>query len=246
MLARIIFCFVFILTVCSTAYTQWDPPLICPSLKIVGPIEPILIGKPVTLQLKLEGSGIRENLTYSWQTTGWTISAGQGTPEITLYVPEDSPNTPLDVEVEVTVRGLAPECNMTTRLPLQLAPFCRLARKFDEFGRVSWSDAKARLDNLAIEFHNNPSANIHLTTYGGRESFLGEAEYYGNRAKDYLVKVRKVPADRVIVTDGGHREHRWLEMWLLPPAADPPPGSPTVDRSEVVFTKSAPQRTRTP
>ena len=115
-------------------------------------------------------------------------------------------------------------------------------RKIDEYGRLSWSDERARLDNFAIEVKDYPEVVGYVVCYGGRVGREGEAVRRCTRAKNYLVGYRGLDAARVQTIDGGFREVSEVELWALPAGVTPPTGTPTVDRSGVKFVKAGPRR----
>lgn len=110
-------------------------------------------------------------------------------------------------------------------------------RKLDEYGNISWSDERARLDNFTIAVLDNPSARGYLLCYGGRVGRPGEARRRCRRAKNYVSGHRGVEAARLVIVDGGFREDLTVELWVIPPGISPPPASPTVDPREVRFVK---------
>jgi alkanesulfonate monooxygenase SsuD/methylene tetrahydromethanopterin reductase-like flavin-dependent oxidoreductase (luciferase family) len=74
--------------------------------------------------------------------------------------------------------------------------------------------------------------------YAGRRACAGEAEARAKRAKEYLIKVRGVNAERIVTVDGGHREEPAVELYLVPPGARPPLSTPTVEPGEVQTIKA--------
>lgn len=113
------------------------------------------------------------------------------------------------------------------------------ARKIDEYGKIRLADENARLDNFVVELKGDPTVQGYLIAYGGRRSQAGEAKKAAARAKTYLVKKRKLKAQRLTTVDGGYREEPSYELWLVPAGAQPPQPTPTVDPSEVMPAKSA-------
>lgn len=107
------------------------------------------------------------------------------------------------------------------------------AREFDVCCNCSYNDQKARLDNLAVELHNDPSARAYIFAYGGRTSRSGQADRLGARAQDYLVTHRGIGSSRIVVLNGGFREQECVELWIVPSGATPPQPRPTVQPSEV-------------
>ena len=114
--------------------------------------------------------------------------------------------------------------------------------KFDEFGDINCEDEYARLDNFAIQLQNEPSAQGHIIFYGGRRfrgrlPRVGEAAVRSGRLKPYLVNRRGIPADRVVVINGGYRESFQIELWIIPFGSAGPGPHSTVPVSEIKFRK---------
>jgi hypothetical protein len=99
---------------------------------------------------------------------------------------------------------------------------------FDNYGPIPREDEWARLDNFANALWEAPPMRGVLVIYGGRRGRAGEAQARGARAKNYLVRVRKIEPWRITVFDGGHREEPTTELGLfaiggvlITPAATP-------------------------
>ena len=108
-----------------------------------------------------------------------------------------------------------------------------LSGKFDQYQNLPFEDEKARLDNFAIQLQSEPDSAGYIIVYAGRRARIDEAKKLGQRAKRYLVKVRKINATRVITIDGGHREELTTELYLQVRSLPPPPVAPTVKPSDV-------------
>jgi hypothetical protein len=115
-------------------------------------------------------------------------------------------------------------------------------RKMDEYGDISFEDEKARLDNLAIELQNDPTAEGYLICYGGRVGRKGEAGRRCDRARGYLSGYRHIPSAQIVTLGGGFREYLTVELWVVPRGAKPPQAAPTVDPKEVRFVRARPKR----
>lgn len=130
------------------------------------------------------------------------------------------------------------------------------ARKFDEMNQIPCDDAKARLDNLAIQLQQDPTAKGYIVFYGGK-SYRGYS--YNRRSKryvnvmllprrgeakarmapwlEYLIDSRALPASRLEIIDGGYREDPMMEFWIAPAGAKPPTPTPTLTEKEIKFRK---------
>jgi hypothetical protein len=130
------------------------------------------------------------------------------------------------------------------------------ARNFDEMGQVNCEDAKARLDNWAIELQNNPNTKGYIIFYGGKsyrnyvynkkaKQYIGvmlspkhgEAKARIAPWKPYLTINRGIDSSRIEVIDGGYREEPTTELWIVPTGAKPPTPKPTLTEKEIRFRK---------
>lgn len=87
---------------------------------------------------------------------------------------------------------------------------------------LSFDMDKASLDNFAIQLQNEPTNTGYLIVYGGRGSRAGSADRLAKRSLDYLVQTRGIDRNRVVVVNGGTSDTDFIEMWLVPPGAEPP------------------------
>jgi hypothetical protein len=78
----------------------------------------------------------------------------------------------------------------------------------------------------------------YIIAYAGQIARAGEAMARANRAKSYLVRVRRFPAGQLKAIDGGYREESTLELYVVPAGACPPMATPTIDPRDVQIIKS--------
>src|SRR5437016_13896820 len=88
-----------------------------------------------------------------------------------------------------------------------------VARKFDEFGDVAYSDLIARLDNFAIQLQNEPGTKGFILVYRTRRGLPGLNNAIALRSKYYLVNSRGVARDRIVTVDGGEADCQIQELW---------------------------------
>jgi hypothetical protein len=86
---------------------------------------------------------------------------------------------------------------------------------FDSYGNICWQDEQARLDNFAIQLHNNPTLTGYIIVYAGRISCRDETKYRGNRARNYVLR-RGVDPKRVFFRDAGFQPDIQHVLWLQP------------------------------
>ena len=105
------------------------------------------------------------------------------------------------------------------------------ARKFDEFGDIQASDLIARLDNLAVMVSSEPGSKAFLIVYRTRRDLPGISNRYAHRMKSYLTESRGLPAERIVIVDGGVAPCLWQELWVVPPGSTPKPREDAYDNS---------------
>ena len=99
-------------------------------------------------------------------------------------------------------------------------------------GDTSFELDKFYLDNFYVSLLKN-KAIAYIIAYGGRRARPGEAKTRADRAKQYLVSVRRFPADHIKIIDGGYREKRDLELYVVSEGVCPPTPTPRVDPRDV-------------
>jgi len=214
----------------------------CPEIKVSCP-DSVRPGEEVEFNAAVDAAAAAVKFTYRWELSAGSITGGEGGSSVKVDTTGLSGGQIVTATVEVA--GLAAGCerkaSCTTALPPPISG-CGL----DEYGDNAFDDEKARLDNFAIELQNDPTAEGHVTCYGGRKGHEGEARRRCERAKEYVAAVRGIEAARIVTVDGGFREDLTVRLVIVPAGADAPPPSPTVDPSEVVIIKRTPERKHRP
>ena len=195
----------------------------CPVVDVSCP-DALKPGEPVTFVANISGGDPNVTPTFKWKVSGGRITGGQDTSAITVDASEPGGR---GVTATVEVGGYHPACTMSDSCTLMpgIAP---TSRKVDEYGGVRFRDEKARLDNLAAELRNDPTAQGYFICYGGRRTKPGEARRLCERARNYHVSVHEVDLTRVVNVDGGRREVPTVEFWIVPSGAQPPQATPTI------------------
>lgn len=104
---------------------------------------------------------------------------------------------------------------------------------FDSYGNISLKKEERLLDNFSIALLDEENRVGYIIAYAGKREHAGEAKELAERAKNYLVKVRNFPADRLKAINGGYREERQVELYVVPGKTCPPIPAPTVDPRDV-------------
>lgn len=201
----------------------------CPYTVAVSAPNSVSDGALITFTSDVVYDGERA-LNYTWTVSPATarIMQGAGTPTVTI----DSTGLGRSrVTAILTVDDGSGDRNCRqwaqASTGIVATPIARVEpRRFDEFPSVSFDDDKARLDNLAIELQNDPTARAYVIVYGGERSRPGTADRLGNRARTYLTQTRGIDASRVTIVNGGQRERNYFELFIVPQGAEPPQATP--------------------
>lgn len=176
-------------------------------------------------------------LNYTWTVSPATakILSGLGTPTITVDstgLAGQSITASLVVDDGSGDAACRQSARASTLIP-QVPPREIPAKQFDVCCSCAYDDQKARLDNLAVQLQNDPSASAYIIAYAGRNSRRGEANRLLTRARDYLVTQRDINSSQIVVVNGGFREEDCVELWIVPSGALPPQPTPTVQPGDV-------------
>lgn len=208
----------------------------CPFPVNVSAPQNVAEGEIITFAADTNYSGTA-SLKYNWVLSPATarIMSGAGTPTITV----DS--TGLGGQRVIATLAVDdgspdPACAQTAQAVALVAAVEKkvlVAREFDECHNCTFDDQKARLDNLAVELQNDPSAHAHIIVYGGKTSPIGQVDRLMTRARDYLVNERGIDNSRIVVVNGGFRERDTVELWVVPAGAAAPRATPTVQAGDL-------------
>ena len=89
--------------------------------------------------------------------------------------------------------------------------------KFDEWDDIPFDEEKLRLDHIAQALQLAPEKIVYLEINAGKRACVGESQARAVRAKNYLVRQRKINADRIKWRDRGYCEEVSIVVWLVPP-----------------------------
>jgi hypothetical protein len=186
-------------------------------------------GPGLTFSAQVSGAFPPSKVTYKWKVSAGTIIDGQDTNSITVDITGLGEQT---FTATVEVGGLPGGCPLAASCSAGVCGLQR-PRKVAEYGGANASDEKGPLGEFAAALLEDPTAMGYILAYAGRKARGGEAQRRGERAKDYLVKERGFEEARIVVVDGGFREERAVELFIVPSGSTPPSVSPTVDPKDV-------------
>ncbi|HET6892984.1 MAG TPA: hypothetical protein VFH31_17900 [Pyrinomonadaceae bacterium] len=211
----------------------------CPTVWINGPTSDSAANEPLVFTARVTRLNPTAQPKFRWEISAGTILSGQGTPSVTI---DTTGLGGVTVTAKVIVEGMATDCpkgasRSASILPLGIA--CGLP--FDTYGDISIDDEEARLDNFAIQVLNDETSTGYILFYAGRSSYEEEGTERLKRAKEYLVRKREMPPERIITIDGGYREDFTIILIVAPSKANPPVAMPSLSPPEIELTKPRPK-----
>lgn len=192
----------------------------CPGLGVYSSGFHFDLTKPVVFTASVPDKP--DGLSYRWHVTGGEIVSGNDTNVISVDVSRSALDS---VTASVKVEGLPLPCKSTA---LAFAEIGLRPHLFDYVENSNSSYLSAVLDSLMISVNNNPTLKAYVIGYSPRTGRL-------SGINSGLIDIRRSFAfrrysnDRVIFVDGGSRDLASVEIWLVPPGADPPKPRPSVD-----------------
>lgn len=226
---------VITIILCLTSVVTYSQ---CSIVSLEAPAD-VIAGDSIKITANLSSKASTEVPTFKWTTSAGTITSVQNTSSITI---DTAGLGGISIKITVDVGGVVSPCstNASTEIRVFSEPACGIA--FDQYGDLKYQDEKARLDNFAIQLINNQGYFGHIVASAGRRTYPNEASDRLTRAKNYLVKVRKIDPNRIIVVDDGYTEELTVTMWILPGGTPTLIGLRTrIPRDQVDFTKRRPR-----
>lgn len=106
----------------------------------------------------------------------------------------------------------------------------KAARKFDEFEELRGEcDLGARLDNLVIQLQSEPESKGFVIVYSGKYDLPATISTYRARIGNYLVNMRGVDPERLVILDGGYKQNVTTEFWIAAKGATAPEPTETIN-----------------
>jgi hypothetical protein len=187
-------------------------------------------GELLTFTAHVRGGDPKVVPVYRWEVWAGRIIQGQGSASIKLDLTGFGGQSPT---ATVTVSGFDSDCARTASCSLIIEYWDLDPKKFDSYSALPRKEELKRLSAFAVQLQNQPGAVGYLLAYGGQRARAGEALKLATTVKEYLVKSRRIDANRIVTLDGGYREKPTIDLWIVGIGGNPPVATPTIDPSEV-------------
>lgn len=103
--------------------------------------------------------------------------------------------------------------------------------KAERFALIPYPDAtemSIRISRFVKVLRKKPTAKAYVIVYPGGEYQMEFAKAILRRSGEQL-KENKIASSRIVLLEGGFREHNMAELFIVPKGAVPPIPTPTVD-----------------
>jgi len=195
----------------SSAVTQTQsPPSDCPQL--YSRIESSQwVGRTVhhTLSAGLTGgTPPKLEITYKWKVTPGTITSGQGSNLIIVEMPECE----CDLHVLTEAEGLEAGCQKSVEWGIN--DLCFYPVSTESYGAISAEEEKALLSKYASALRDK-CWQMRITAHEKKGDRPGETLARAEQAKQYVVGVHGVEADRIIVVAGEPQEEHKINLLVF-------------------------------
>lgn len=161
-------------------------------------------------------------VNYKWTVSGGTITSGLGTSSITVDTRGMGGKVVkayLDVTDDVYGSTCMQKNEVETGVDIQELP---KPYQCDIFEAKNRDDIKARYDNCVIRVQETPNSQLYVILYQGTEKGSPKVDVLSKMTLDYFVKSRGVDPRNIVITKWGSRPRTTVEVWVVPPGAQPP------------------------
>ena len=162
-------------------------------------------------------------LIYEWKISAGEIVEGEGTNSIKVKI-NDSNTKRITAFVKIKGLSFACETNAFLTIETENKPFI-----FHQAERYNFSDLAARIDAFLNTLIQNPKLKGYIIVYANRSLGTLDMER-GIKSVQNYIGYRGIDLKRITVVRGGFREYSTVDSWIIPPGAEPPIPTPTVDK----------------
>jgi hypothetical protein len=97
-----------------------------------------------------------------------------------------------------------------------------------ESGYIGYLDEEGWYEPFVTALRSDPGSRGCIIAYATSRNRRGSDRGLAALVKQTIMRTHAIGADRIVPIAGGHRPHRTVELWLVPPGAQLPTPTPTV------------------
>ena len=191
----------------------------CPILSVNCPTDLVTTLAPVKVSVVVTG-GESLNLRYHWEVTGGTITAGQGTTEITV---DTMGHDGADMMATVEVEGLPEGCDRVESCTVGTIydpPPHRLFDCYENLGSAREDESLAQFAEVLRQEWGRPQGYVFYYGPRGVDKRL-------ERARKVLVSKFGIDPTRITGVNAGYSKKFAAQLWIRPmEASEPQPSTP--------------------
>ena len=169
----------------------------------------------MTFTANVQGIDLKR-ISYQWTVSNGTIVSGQGMPVIQV----DTTGLDENITAAVKIKGLADGCP-DTKSETGAVCSCLHSLLFEEYGKISFTKEKMKLDNVADELAKNEAASIYFIIYSTDREKPAVLEARQANIEKYLVEKHEIPRNRIVFVLADSDAYL-TKIFIVPQGADAP------------------------
>jgi hypothetical protein len=209
----LLFSLFLVFVFCLSGFSQTNKTSSCPKIEISLPRGSFVEGYEFTF-LATVGDYDWKKLDYKWTVSHGEITNGQGTPVI--KVPGSRELNGQTIKVIVEIKGLPANCTNKASESLKIIYNPGTPLQLDDYEKISFSEEKVRLDNIAIQLKEDYKDAVALfIIYYAEKDTKQTLSNRIVRISNYLSKKHNLSKERFNFVFSGVDKHR-TKIYLAP------------------------------
>lgn len=186
---KLFFTLLIVFAAGSNAFTQNRPDAVCPAIDITGPSGGnYAVGMEYDIAVMVHTADL-EKLNYEWTLSNDVSFEGQGKPLISFTAREELNDT--ELKASVKIKGLPENCPNAASASF-LIRFKHDPPLIADYGKVSFAEEKAHLNEIVSELKNYPDGTALFLIFYTNEETAQTLKARVSRIENYLVQNKKL------------------------------------------------------
>ena len=178
----------------------------------------IPVDEPVNFEVKTDETAKNYNLGYEWTVSSGRMLKGQGTSAIEFSAGEN--DSAININVSVKITGLPKDCSNTVSDSIGVIHIPE-SDPFDEIGKISLNDYKARLDSFLARVEGNSNYKGLIQLKFNKSDSQKYKKLLVKNIYNYL-EFRKFDLTRISLAIYEDDYEEQTTLWIASPGADLP------------------------
>ena len=214
----VVISFGLVMILCVGALAQTNETSPCPTIEVIGPAGITTSGETMTFTASVSGNN-NSSVVYNWTISDGTIIEGLGTSIIKVATNADIAGK--FISATVSLNGLPVNCKNTASQKAEIAYVGLDPVMTDEYGRLSFKEERARLDNIAFQLKDNKDYKAYFIIYVTEEDKSKAVKSRISKIQNYFAENHKISKERIVILTSKAASKR-TQIYLVPSNASFP------------------------